>query len=52
MRTLLLGVLLLASPADAKDLTVRVNGHAVHLDVMPPQSTQPGPAVVFESGPR
>jgi pimeloyl-ACP methyl ester carboxylesterase len=43
--------LLLALTADAKDVTVRVNGRAVHLDVISPEQMNPAlPTLVFESG--
>lgn len=45
------GVLLVSSAVRAKDVLVRVNGRAVHLDVVAPTAPNPQlPAVVFESG--
>jgi pimeloyl-ACP methyl ester carboxylesterase len=43
--------LLLASVASAKDVNVRVNGHAVHLDVVAIEKRgRAAPTIVFESG--
>jgi len=37
--------------AEAKEVTVRVNGRAVHLDVVSPEQMNPAlPTLVFESG--
>lgn len=50
-RAMLLGLLLAAPAADAKDMTVRVDGHSVHLDVVAPARPVAGrPTIVFESG--
>jgi pimeloyl-ACP methyl ester carboxylesterase len=44
-------LLIAAPPARGADVTVRVNGRAVHLDVHSPTSLDPTrPTVVFESG--
>ncbi len=51
MRKFLFALLLVAARANAEDVIVRVNGHAVHLEVVTP--AQPNVAratVVFESG--
>ena len=43
--------LLLTMTAEAKEVTVRVNGRAVHLDVVSPEQMNPALAtLVFESG--
>jgi pimeloyl-ACP methyl ester carboxylesterase len=50
-RATLLCLILVASAAHARDVTVRVNGHAIHLDVV--TARQPNtalPTIVFESG--
>lgn len=52
MRTLAICLLLLlAVRAEAKDVTVRVNGHGVHFDIVAPTtSADARPTIVFESG--
>ena len=48
---LLFAVLVLAPPARAEDLRVRVNGHDVHLDVVSATRRDAAqPTIVFESG--
>jgi pimeloyl-ACP methyl ester carboxylesterase len=50
-RATLCSLILVASAAHAKDVTVRVGGHAVHLDlVTAPHPSTPLPTIVFESG--
>ncbi|MGH9141508.1 MAG: hypothetical protein ACRD2I_10240, partial [Vicinamibacterales bacterium] len=51
IRWFTVAVCLISSPALAKQVTVVVNGHAVHLDVVVPAQPNPNlPTVVFESG--
>jgi len=51
MRTILLGLLLVAMPTDPQDASVHVSGHAVHLDVVTPAHlSRARPTIVFESG--
>lgn len=50
-KPLFLALLLIAPSAQAKDVTVQVNGRTVRLDIIsPPQRNVTDPTIVFESG--